>query len=57
VVTSRFHVARARMLFRRCDPHAHIAMTGVGSTWWKLPRDWASETAKLAYQLAVQRGC
>lgn len=56
VVTSRFHVTRARMLFRRCY-HDALSMVGVGSTWWKLPRDWASETLKLVYQLTVQRGC
>jgi uncharacterized SAM-binding protein YcdF (DUF218 family) len=57
VVTSRFHVTRAHMLFDRCDPHAAVSMVGVDTTWWKLPRDWASETAKLAYQLTAQRGC
>jgi uncharacterized SAM-binding protein YcdF (DUF218 family) len=57
VVTSRFHVARAGMLFGRCDPHAHVTTVPVGSTWWKLPRDWADETAKFAYQLTVQRDC
>jgi uncharacterized SAM-binding protein YcdF (DUF218 family) len=57
VVTSRFHTTRAHMLFRRCDPDAHVELVGTDTTWWKLPRDWASETAKLAYQLTAQRGC
>jgi uncharacterized SAM-binding protein YcdF (DUF218 family) len=57
VVTSRFHVTRAHMLFRRCDPRAHVDVVGVGSAWWKLPSEWASETAKLVYQLTGQRGC
>lgn len=56
VVTSRFHVSRARMLFRRCYDGG-LAMVGVRSTWWKLPLDWADETGKLIVQLTVQRGC
>ena len=56
VVTSRFHVTRARMLFRRCF-RGRLSMVAVPSTWWKLPRDLADETAKLVYQLTVQRGC
>jgi uncharacterized SAM-binding protein YcdF (DUF218 family) len=56
VVTSRFHTTRARMLFRRCF-RGTVSMIGVGSTWWKLPAAWASETSKLIYQLTVQRGC
>jgi uncharacterized SAM-binding protein YcdF (DUF218 family) len=56
IVTSRFHVTRARMLFRRCFDGG-ISMVGVPSTWWKLPRDWLDETTKLAYQLTVQRSC
>jgi uncharacterized SAM-binding protein YcdF (DUF218 family) len=56
VVTSRFHTTRARMLFRRCFT-GRLAMVGVSSTWWKLPRDWADETGKLIYQLTAQRGC
>lgn len=56
VVTSRFHVTRARMLFRRCW-HGPLAVVGTGSTWWRLPMEWASETGKLIVQLTVQRGC
>jgi len=56
VVTSRFHVTRAYMLFRRCYD-GRLTFVGVDSTWWKLPADWADETAKLAYQLTAERSC
>lgn len=56
VVTSRFHVTRARMLFRRCYD-GRLSMVAVPSTWWKLPLDWADETGKLVVQLTVQRAC
>jgi uncharacterized SAM-binding protein YcdF (DUF218 family) len=56
VVTSRFHVTRARMLFRRCF-HGSLFLVPTGSTWWRLPEEWASETGKLAAQLTAQRGC
>jgi uncharacterized SAM-binding protein YcdF (DUF218 family) len=56
VVTSRFHVTRARILFRRCY-HGGLAFVGAPSTWWRLPAEWASETAKLAVQLTVERSC
>jgi uncharacterized SAM-binding protein YcdF (DUF218 family) len=56
VVTSTFHVTRARMLFRRCYP-GRLWMVGSSSPWWQLPEEWASETGKLVVQLTVQRGC
>ena len=56
VVTSTYHVTRARMLVRRCF-HGGLSMVGTSSTWWKLPEDWASETGKLLVQLTVRRGC
>jgi uncharacterized SAM-binding protein YcdF (DUF218 family) len=56
VVTSTFHVTRARMLVRRCY-HGGLTMVGASSTWWRLPEEWASETAKLAVQLTVRRSC
>jgi uncharacterized SAM-binding protein YcdF (DUF218 family) len=56
VVTNTFHVTRASMLFHRCF-HGGISTVGVASTWWKLPLNWATETAKLVYQLTVQRSC
>jgi uncharacterized SAM-binding protein YcdF (DUF218 family) len=56
VVTSTFHVTRARMLFRRCY-HGSLWMVGSAWPWWRLPEEWASETGKLLVQLTVQRGC
>jgi uncharacterized SAM-binding protein YcdF (DUF218 family) len=56
VVTSTFHITRAHMLFHRCYT-GPLSFVGVGSTWWKLPDEWASETGKLLVQLTVERGC
>lgn len=56
VVTSTFHVTRARMLVKRCYAGA-LSMVETSSTWWKLPEEWASETGKLLVQLTIQRGC
>jgi uncharacterized SAM-binding protein YcdF (DUF218 family) len=56
VVTSTFHVTRARMLFRRCY-RGPLTVLGSSSTWWELPKEWASETGKLLVQLTAERGC
>ena len=56
VVTSHFHITRAHMLFRRCW-HGPLSMVGAPSTWWQLPVEWASETAKLLVQVTVERSC
>jgi uncharacterized SAM-binding protein YcdF (DUF218 family) len=56
VVTSTFHVTRADMLFHRCF-HGQLSVIGSGSTWWRLPEEWASETGKLIVQLTAERGC
>lgn len=56
VVTSRFHITRAHMLFRRCY-HGGLRFVGVDYPWWKLPAEWVSETGKLIVQLTVQRDC
>jgi uncharacterized SAM-binding protein YcdF (DUF218 family) len=56
VVTSRFHVTRAHMLFRRCFD-GRLWLVGVPYAWWKLPAEWVSETGKMIVQLTVQRGC
>lgn len=56
VVTSTFHVTRARLLFGRCFA-GPLRVIGTGSTWWKLPAEWASETGKLLVQLTARRGC
>jgi len=56
VVTSRFHITRAHMLFRRCWS-GPLSLVGARSTWWQLPIEWASETGKLLVQLTVERSC
>ena len=56
VVTSTYHVTRARMLFRRCF-HGELWTVGTSSPWTELPLEWASETAKLVVQAAFERGC
>jgi uncharacterized SAM-binding protein YcdF (DUF218 family) len=56
VVTSTFHVTRARLLIRRCYDGG-LSMVGTHTPWWRLPGDWVSETGKLFVQLTYQRGC
>jgi uncharacterized SAM-binding protein YcdF (DUF218 family) len=56
VVTSRFHVTRAHMLFRRCYDGG-LSMVGVPTAWWRLPVEWVSETGKMLVQLTAQRAC
>jgi uncharacterized SAM-binding protein YcdF (DUF218 family) len=56
VVTSTFHVTRAKLLFRRCL-EIPVFVVGTPSTWWRLPEEWASETGKLLVQLTARRGC
>jgi uncharacterized SAM-binding protein YcdF (DUF218 family) len=56
VVTSTYHVTRARMLFRRCY-HGDLWMVGASSPWTVLPQEWASETGKLIVQTTVERSC
>lgn len=56
VVTSMYHVTRARMLFRRCF-HGQLWTYGTSSPWYYLPEEWASETGKLVVQTVYERGC
>ena len=56
VVTSTYHVTRARMLFRRCF-HGALWTVGTSAPWYWLPDEWASETAKLTVQMFYERGC
>jgi len=56
VVTSTFHVTRARMLIRRCY-HGDLWMKGTSSSLWELPKEWAEETGKLTIQLFFDRSC
>lgn len=56
VVTSRYHVFRARIVIRRCY-HGRLAMIGTHYPWLAAPLDWLSEWAKLIVQETAERGC
>jgi uncharacterized SAM-binding protein YcdF (DUF218 family) len=56
VVTSQFHVFRARMLIRRCY-HGGLRMVRAKQAEWKLPWYMLTESAKLAWQLIIARRC
>jgi uncharacterized SAM-binding protein YcdF (DUF218 family) len=56
VVTSEFHVFRARILIKRCY-HGTLRMIGAPEPAWRLPYDVVKETVKLVYQETVVRGC
>ena len=56
VVSSTFHLTRAKLLVRRCYT-GRLWLVGAGSTWWKLPKQWAFETGKLLVQSLVERSC
>lgn len=55
VVSSRFHLFRARLLIRRCYD-GRLAMVGARPRAWRLPYEIAWEWAKLA-RAGIQRGC
>jgi len=56
VVTSMYHVTRARMLFRRCF-HGDLSTVGTSAPLLTLPEEWAFETGKLIVQTFFERGC
>ena len=56
VVTSQFHVFRARILIGRCY-HGELRMVGAPERLVHLPIDVVKESAKLVYQEVVARGC
>ena len=56
VVSSTYHLTRAKLLFGRCFKGA-LSFVGVGDPWFRLPTDWVEETGKLAVQLVFERGC
>lgn len=56
IVTSTFHLTRAKMLVRRCY-HGRLWEVGTPTPWWRLPEEWAFETGKLAVQLTAERTC
>jgi DUF218 domain len=56
VVTSTYHVTRARLLFDRCVA-ARVWVTGATYQRNLIPLEVFLEPAKLAYALVVARGC
>jgi uncharacterized SAM-binding protein YcdF (DUF218 family) len=56
LVTSRFHVTRARMLFDRCVD-ADVDAVGVDYPWRSVPAAVAGEWVKLGLSTTVTRGC
>jgi uncharacterized SAM-binding protein YcdF (DUF218 family) len=56
VVTSRYHVFRARMIIGRCY-HGTLRMVGADYPLTSAPVSWISEWGKLLVQLTVERGC
>jgi len=56
LVTSRFHVTRARMLFDRCLD-ADVDAVGVDYPWTSVPAAVAGEWVKLGLSSTVARGC
>jgi hypothetical protein len=55
VVSSRFHLFRARILFERCYD-GRVAFVGAPSPWWRWPVSIASEWLKLGVA-ASRRDC
>jgi uncharacterized SAM-binding protein YcdF (DUF218 family) len=56
VVTSRYHVTRARLLFRRClesSVGGVAAKTSLGAMALNVPYEWG----KLVWQLTLERDC
>jgi uncharacterized SAM-binding protein YcdF (DUF218 family) len=56
LVTSRYHIFRARILFRRCLPTPVVAAAASYDRRW-LPLILPRETVKLIHALTVDRGC
>lgn len=56
LVTSRFHVTRARMLFDRCLA-GDVDAVGVDYPWTSVPAAVAGEWVKLGLSETVSRGC
>ena len=58
VVTSTYHIFRARLLFRRClAAPLLLYFEGARSGWRSLPLNAAAETLKLVLAETVRRGC
>lgn len=57
VVTSTFHVSRARLLIKRCVKNAKVELVGAGYALGDLPRYVVSEWGKLLYAETLSRDC
>lgn len=56
VVSSRYHLYRARTLFRRCT-NARVELVPTPVEWYLWPYDVLAEWAKLAVAETFRRGC
>jgi uncharacterized SAM-binding protein YcdF (DUF218 family) len=56
VVTSRYHVTRARILFQRCF-HGDVETVGAPFPVLRTPAFVVSEWGKLLYELTIDRRC
>ena len=56
VVTSRYHIRRAKLLFERCFP-GRVQTVAAPFSLTELPSVLPSEWAKLMYALTVARDC
>ena len=56
IVTSTYHVSRARLLFERCF-HGRVQAVGSRYTLTRLPYEVVAEWAKLALAETFRRGC
>jgi uncharacterized SAM-binding protein YcdF (DUF218 family) len=57
VVTSTFHVTRARMLVKRCVEGAKVDLVGADYSLGDLPRYVSSEWGKFLYAELLNRDC
>jgi len=56
IVSSRFHLFRARLIFSRCTD-VRLELVPAPVTWWRWPIALVSESAKLAVAATARRGC
>ena len=56
VVTSDFHVFRARLILERCFGERLRLEDAASSPFWR-PWHMATESVKLAFALTLRRGC
>jgi uncharacterized SAM-binding protein YcdF (DUF218 family) len=56
VVTSQYHVFRARILLKRCY-HGTLRVVGAPNGWVAVAENAVLESLKLAYHELVHRGC